>query len=159
VFHDYASAAPLTIGQYFVKAANDRSFGFRDEQVITDRFGIRLIHTPAPATAAWQLTGTLDDTGRIAQGGPVAHFVAFSQTTDQTEIPVRLTLGTFPPEGKGVQRYEVDGRRGAIRAGKTRDVTGVARLDRETGYISMPLRALGKTDATRGIQVLNVYLG
>lgn len=146
-------------GPYFVKAANDRSFGFRDAQVVTERFGIQLLKTTSPPVADWALVQTLDDTGRIAQGGLPAVLWAFPRTPGQTEIPVRMTLGTWPPDGAGVVRYTVGGRRGALRAGQTETVSGVARLDRASGYLMLPLRVLGKPDATRGMQVLNVWVG
>jgi len=146
-------------GPYFVRAANDRSFAFRGAQVVAERFGIQLVKTSVPPVADWELVSTLDDTGRIAQGGLPALLYAFPRTAGEREIPVRMTLGTWPAEGRGVQRYVVGGRRGAIRAGRTEDVRGVARLDPKTGFIALPVRALGKPDATRGIQVLNVWIG
>jgi len=157
-FLSLPGSVPLGDGPYFVRAASDRSFGFRDAEVVAERFGIELIKTPSPPMADWLLALTFDDTGRIAQGGPPALLWVFPREPGLKEIPVRLTLGTWPTEGEGVQRYEIDGRRGALRLGQTEEVRAMARLDPNTG-LTLNIKALGAVDATRGIQVLNVWIG
>jgi hypothetical protein len=149
-------AKPFSAGPYFVKADVDRSFAFRDEQVLAEHFGVRLLRTGTPTRAAWQLTGTFDDTGRIARGYPPTQLVAFQERPDEDEIPVRVTLGTWPDTAKGRERYVFGGRHGVLRAGKTVTLSGVARL--HDGYVTLPIRALGAFDGTRGIQVLNVWV-
>jgi hypothetical protein len=149
-------ATPFSAGPYFVKADGDRSFAFRDEQVLAEHYGVRLIHTGAPATAAWQLTGTVDDTGKIGRGYPPAQLVAFQDRPDERQIPVRVTLGTWPDTAKGSERYVFGRRHGVLRHGKTVTLSGMARL--HDGYVTLPIRALGKFDGTRGIQVLNIWV-
>jgi hypothetical protein len=145
-------------GPYFVKAVSDRSFGLRDAQVVAERFGIQLLQTPpGPPRADWQLALTLDDTGRIAQGAPAAVLAAFTRTPGQREIPVTVTLGTWP--GDQPARYRVGRQRGTIPAGKTVTVHAVARYNPASTYLWVRIKALGKLDTSRGVQVLGVSVG
>jgi hypothetical protein len=145
-------------GPYFVKAVSDRSFGLRDAQVVAERFGIQLLQTPpGPPRADWQLALTLDDTGRIAQGAPAAVLAAFTRTPGQREIPVTVTLGTWPDDQPA--RYRVGTQRGTIPAGKTVTVHAVARYNPASTYLWVRIKALGKLDTSRGVQVLGVSVG
>jgi hypothetical protein len=143
-------------GPYFVKAASDRSFAFRDAKVVAERFGIQLLQTTSPPRADWQLALTLDDTGRIAQGAPAAVLAAVPRTPGERAIPVTVTLGTWP--GDQPARYRVGAHRGTIPAGKTATVHAVARLNAASGYVWVRIKAPGAPDPARGIQVLGVEL-
>jgi hypothetical protein len=144
-------------GPYFVKAVNDRSFAFRDAQVVTERFGVQLLQTTSPPRADWQLALTLDDTGRIAQGAPAAFLAVFPRTPGEREIPVTVTLGTWPADQPA--RYRVGRQRGRIPAGKTVTVHTVARYNPTSTYVWARIKAVGKLDLTRGVQVLGVSVG
>jgi hypothetical protein len=145
-------------GPYFVKAVNDRSFGLRDAQVVAERFGIQLLQTPpGPPRADWQLALTLDDTGRIAQGAPAAFLAVFPRTPGQREIPVTVTLGTWPEDQPA--RYRVGAQHGTIPAGKTVTVRTVARYNPTSTYVWARVKAPGKLDLARGVQVLDVNVG
>jgi hypothetical protein len=156
--YDFVSrgAEPFSAGPYFVRADGDRSFAFRDEQPLAEHFGVRLVRTGTPTRAAWQLAGTVDDTGKIARGYPPTQLVVFQDRPDERRIPVRVTLGTWPDTAKGAERYVFGGRHGVLRAGQTVTLSGMARLHGD--YVTLPIRALGKLDGTRGIQVLNVWV-
>jgi hypothetical protein len=142
---------------YFIQAANDHSFAFRGATIVAERFGIRVLQIPTPPTAAWELLGNLDDTGRMAQGAPKAYLLAFPQSPDQRAIPLTVTLGTWP--GDEPARYVVGHRRGRIPAGKTVTVRATAHYDPATKYTFLRLGAPGKLDPGHGIQLLDVQVG
>jgi hypothetical protein len=70
---------------------------------------------------------------------------------------VTVTLGTWP--GDRSARYRVGGRRGTIRAGQTVTVHTVARYNPTSTYVWARIKAVGKLDLTRGVQVLGVSVG
>jgi hypothetical protein len=144
-------------GPYFVRAASDRTFAFRDAEVVAERFGIQLVRTTSPPRAAWALVGANDDTGRIPAGWPPVLLVTYPTDPEQREQPVRLVLGTMPGATRGHVAV-VNGERVYVHAGKTVEVETVARPD-ENGQLVVSIEAPArKLDATRGIQVLNVWL-
>lgn len=146
-------------GPWFVRAASDMTFRFRDEQVVAERFGVQLVKTPSPPTAAWSLVGTYDDTGRIPRGMPAPSFlIAFPRDPAAGQrIRVKIVLGTLPGGELG-QRYRAGRKRGFVAAGKTAEVTLRLPVDPKLGYAAVPLRAPGKLDPAkpRGLQVLSV---
>lgn len=143
-------------GPYFVRAASDRTFAFRDARVVAERYGIQLVRTPSPPRAAWALYRTADDTGRILRGAPSAVLWAFPRRSGERTVRVRVVLTTVPGAAKG-QRYVVGHRRGRLRVGATADLHLRARVTRD-GYALVHLRAPGKPEAgaPRGIQVTQV---
>lgn len=143
-------------GPWFVRATSDRTFAFRDAEVVAERFGVELVRTSTPPRWDWGLTGTADDTGRILRGGPAATLVVAPRAGDEEEMPVRVTLGTLPGAERG-QRYVVGDRRGRVRVGETVEVDAVARRDAD-GWISLPIEAPGEPDPARGLQVLAVQV-
>jgi len=143
-------------GPWFVRATSDRTFAFRDAEVVAERFGVELVRTTTPPRWDWGLTGTADDTGRILRGGPAASLVVAPRAEGEEQIPVRVTLGTLPGAERG-QRYVVGDRRGHVRVGETIEVDAVARRD-ANGWISVPIVAPGEPDPARGLQVVAVQL-
>jgi hypothetical protein len=149
----------LGTGPWFVIAANNRSFGFRDQTVVAERFGVRVVRTASPPTAAWTLNGAADDTGRILRGAPSpASLWVFPRTPDVRTIPVRLVLGTVPGAAKGT-RWTVGKRHGFLRKGQTVSVEVTGVVDPAKGMAPIAIKAPGRQDASapRGIQVLEVH--
>jgi hypothetical protein len=146
-------------GPWFVRAANDRTFGFTQESVVAERFGIRLIKTSTPPRAAWALYGTLDETGRIARGGYDATLRLFPAAAGATSVPVQVVLGTTPGAEKA-QRFVIGDRTGRVAVGKTVTVDLDVPIGTE-GFAQTLIKAPGKPDATvpRGLQVLGVTRG
>jgi len=163
-FAGYAGGAAGTIsgpglgdGPWFVRAASDRTFGFRDAQVVAERFGVQVVRTPSPPRAAWALFGASDDTGRIVRGQPPALLAVYPPTRVAT-VPVTVVLGTLPGAERG-QRYVVGHRRGFVRPGQTVEVhADVPAGTRPPATIK--IRAPGTPDPQqpRGLQVLAVDL-
>ncbi|HWV87222.1 MAG TPA: hypothetical protein VNZ62_17360 [Capillimicrobium sp.] len=142
-------------GPWFVRATSDRSFAFRDAEVVAERFGVELVRTTTPPRWDWALSGTFDDTGRILRGAPAALLLVAPREGGETEIPVRLTLGALPGAERGT-RFVVGDRRGRVEVGETVEVDAVARLS--GGLIQLPIEAPGEPDPARGIQVLGVQV-
>ncbi len=149
----------LGSGPWFVRAASDRSFGFREAEVVAERFGILLLKTPSPPMAAWWLLGTADDTGRILRGAPPATLRVYPASPGARSVPVTLALGTVPGAQKG-QRYEVGRRHGFVRVGKVVRVRARAMRDAEGRY-ALAISAPGEAaqQVPRGLQVLEVRTG
>ncbi|UGS38751.1 glycosyltransferase family 39 protein [Capillimicrobium parvum] len=153
------SGPGLGDGPWFVRATSDRSFGFRDAQVVAERFGVEVVRTPSPPRASWALYGTADDTGRILRGQPAATLAVYPASKDRTTLPVHIVLGTLPGSDRG-QRYVVGDRRGRVPKGRTVEVD----VDVPVGsgpYPAIKLRAPGRHDPQhpRGLQVLEVTPG
>ena len=153
-FRPYSGGPGLGDGPWFVRATSDRSFAFRDAEVVAERFGVELVRTSSPPRLAWAIVGNADDTGRIARGAPPA---ALLVPTDggRTEARVRLVLGPMPGSDRP-ERFVVGDRRGRVPAGGTVEVEETARLDPERGWLVLPLEAPGDPDPARGVQVLGV---
>jgi len=151
-----AGGPGLGDGPWFVRAASDRTFGFREAQVVAERFGIQVLRTPSPPRAAWALFGAADDTGRIVRGQPPARLVVYRESPEQRTLPVHIVLGTLPGSERG-QRYVVGDQRGRVR----RDQTVALDVDVPVGtdpFGAIELRAPGRLDPQqpRGLQVLEV---
>jgi hypothetical protein len=149
----------LGSGPYFVRAANDRTFGFTQATVVADRFGVQLLKTSVPPRAAWALYGTLDETGSIARGGPDVTLRLFPAATGASNVPTQVVLGTIPGATKG-QRYVVGDHTGRVAVGQTTTVDLDVPVGAE-GFASILIKAPGKPNATapRGLQVLGVTRG
>lgn len=156
-FRPYSGGPGLGDGPWFVRATSDRSFAFRDADVVAERFGVELVRTPSPPTLDWALIGTADDSGRIARGAAPATLLVVPRRAGEREVPVRVVLGTMPGSERG-QAFVVGGRRGRVPAGKTVEVRATARLDPASQWIALSLQAPGKADPARGLQVLSVEL-
>jgi hypothetical protein len=161
-FYEYTYQGKVTIGPYVVKAGVDRSFGFRGAVLAAEHFGVQLLKIPEPAQADWMLTDTVDDTGKVGQGGPEsgATVIAFARTEGESVIRVRMTLGTWSADGvPRRQRYAINAKHGTIRGGKTKVITATLKLNTDGApFIESRLRAPGKANNTRGIQVLTMEL-
>lgn len=145
-------------GPWFVIAANNRAFGFRDQTVVAERFGVRVVKTASPPTAAWMINGAADDTGRILRGAAPAGLAVFPRTSATTSVRVRIVIGTVPGAKRG-QRYVIGDHRGRVPLGKTVSVSATAAVDPAKGSATIPISAPGQPDATtpRGIQVLEIH--
>jgi hypothetical protein len=148
------SGPGLGDGPWFVRAASDRTFGFRDAQVVAERFGIQVVKTPSPPRAAWALFGAADDTGRIVRGQPGAQLAVFPDAKSGS-VPVKVVLGTLPGAERG-QRYVVGDQRGFVGPGHTAEVQ--VEVPVGSPLSSVEIRAPGRLDPQqpRGLQVVSV---
>jgi hypothetical protein len=158
-FYAYRNGGPgLGAGPWFVRATSDRSFGFREAQVVAERFGVELVRTPTPPRAAWQIFHAADMTGKVLRGAPLPTDLVLYPRAPGTDrvLSARVTLGALPGANRR-QRFEVGGVHGAVRPERTVTVD-VRRHVTAEGIASVPIRALGAADAAtpRGVQVLAV---
>ncbi|HEU4656836.1 MAG TPA: hypothetical protein VFR97_04905 [Capillimicrobium sp.] len=156
---DNVTATPGIFGDgpWFLRAAGDRSFGFRDAEVVAERYGVQLVRTNGAPRAAWALAGAADDVGRILTGAPPAELQLFPREPgSRAPVPARVTLTTLPGATEPA-RYAVGDVRGRVRPGKTVTVELDARVG-EDGVARVPLRSPGSPDAATpaGVQVAAV---
>ncbi|HEY8584397.1 MAG TPA: hypothetical protein VIL49_15675, partial [Capillimicrobium sp.] len=152
-------------GPWFVMAASDRTFGFRDAEVVAERFGVLLLRTEGPPKAAWALYGAADDTGRLLAGSPPAELLLFPRDGAASgTVAAKVTLTGLPGSLEG-GRFAAGDERGRVAPGEGE--TATVRVDApvgEDGTAHVALQALGRPapaadgQAPRGVQVAGVEL-
>jgi hypothetical protein len=146
-------------GPWFLRAASDRTFGFRDAEVVAEQHGVQLLRTATPPRAAWQLTGMADDTGRVLTGWPQPVKVELYPETPGTRADQRaiITLTTLPGAERPVRYAIGDDTRGVVRPGETVEVEVRAPISPDGQGVTY-LRAPGRLDqeAPTGLQIVAV---